>query len=584
MNVLKRLIRLFLPYWRWMGFGMLVSLLVVLANMALLGTAGWFLAAMAAAGATGEIMNYLSPAAAIRAFAIVRTGGRYLERLVTHEATLRFLSGLRVWFYEHIEPLAPAGLQGYQSGDLLSRISADIDALDNLYLRTLVPMAVALVSTLLAFFFLSCYSLRLALVDLSFLALAGAAVPLMARRLGSRPGTRMVETSSRLRLAAIDAVQGMGELVAFGAAHAHLEQADQLSHSLMQDQDRMSRITGSASAAFGLIVNLSVWLATFIGITLVRSQQITAADLPMLVLVVMGSFEGVALLPQAYQYLGHTLAAAERIFSVIDAPLPVFDPPGASPKPHDSGLELRGVSLRYSSAGPWVLADIQLDLAPGRHVAIIGPSGAGKSSLISVLVRFRDYERGEIRLGGNSLRAYRAEDLRSMMSVVSQQLHLFNVTVRENLLLSAPDADQARIEAAAKAAQIHEDIMALPDAYDSYVGEAGLKLSGGQIRRLAIARALLKDAPILILDEPTEGLDAATEHALMDSLAASLGNRTLLLITHRLAGLDRMDEIVVLDGGRIIERGTHAQLLGGDTRYRQMHAVLASLPEPAGPR
>ena len=231
-----------------------------------------------------------------------------------------------------------------------------------------------------------------------------------------------------------------------------------------------------------------------------------------------------------------------------------------------------------------MLADIQLDLAPGRHVAIIGPSGAGKSSLISVLVRFRDYERGEIRLGGNSLRAYRAEDLRSMMSVVSQQLHLFNVTVRENLLLSAPDADQARIEAAAKAAQIHEDIMALPDAYDSYVGEAGLKLSGGQIRRLAIARALLKDAPILILDEPTEGLDAATEHALMDSLAASLGNRTLLLITHRLAGLDRMDEIVVLDGGRIIERGTHAQLLGGNTRYRQMHAVLASLPEPASPR
>ncbi len=578
MNPLRRLVRLFLPYWRWMGLGVLVSLVVVLANMALLGVAGWFLAAMAAAGAAGGIMNYLLPAAAIRAFAILRTGGRYLERVVTHEATLRFLSGLRVWFYEHIEPLAPAGLQGYQSGDLLSRIGADIDSLNNLYLRTLVPMAVAVISALLAFAFLTRYSLALAAVNLAFLVLVGAAIPIAAHRLGARPGARLVEASSRLRLAVIDGVQGMGELAAFGAARTHLEETDLLSHELTADQERMSRIAGSVSAASGLMTNLSVWLATLLGVVLAHHRQVATVDLPMLILVVMGSFEGVALLPQAYQYLGHTLAAARRIFAVIDTPPPVADPPDASPRPRDSGLEFRGVGLRYAPSGPWALADIDLDLPHSRRVAIVGPSGAGKSSLISLLVRFREYETGDIRLGGYSLRSFRGEDLRRMISVVPQRPHLFNATVRENLLLAAPGADQARIEAAAKAAQIHEDLAALPEGYDSFVGEAGLKLSGGQVRRLAIARALLKDAPILILDEPTEGLDAATEQALMDGLLAVTSNRTLLLITHRLSALERMDEVAVMEEGRIIERGSHADLMNGTTRYRQMHAVLAPSP------
>ncbi len=578
MKPLWRLIRLFLPYWRWMGLGALISLVVVLANMALLGVAGWFLAAMAAAGAVGGIMNYLLPAAAIRAFAILRTGGRYLERLVTHEATLRFLSSLRVWFYQHVEPLAPAGLQSYQGGDLLSRIGADIDALNNLYLRTLVPMAVAVISALLVFLFLSRYSLPMAAIDLVFLALVGAAIPLTAQRLGSRPGARLVETSSRLRLAVVDGVQGMGELTVFGAARAHLEQTDLLSHKLRDDQNRMSRITGFVSAASGLMTNLSVWLATMLGVVLVRRQQVASVDLPMLTLVVMGSFESVALLPQAYLYLGHTLAAARRIFAVIDTPSPIVNPPRPSPRPRDSGLEFRGVGLRYTPTGPWVLADIDLDLPPGRRVAIVGPSGAGKSSLINLLVRFWDYQSGEIRLGGYSLRNYLGEDVRRMISVVPQRLHLFNATVRENLLLADPKADHSRLEAAAKVAQIHEDITALPEGYDSIVGEAGLKLSGGQARRLAIARALVKDAPILILDEPTEGLDAATERALMDSLLAATRTRTLLLITHRLSALERMDEVAIMEGGRIIEHGSHAHLMNGDTRYRQMHAVLASSP------
>jgi len=576
MKTLLRLMRLFRPYWRWMALGALIALIVVLANMALLGVAGWFIAAMAAAGAAGTTMNYFTPAAAIRAFAIARTGGRYLERLVTHEATLRFLSGLRVWFYEQVEPLAPAGLQHYRGGDLLSRIGADIDALDNLYLRTLVPMAVAGATALLAFAFLSLYSVPMAAINLVFLTLAGAAVPLLTGRLASRPGAALVETGSRLRTAVVDNVQGMAELVVFGADQAQLREADRLSGELIADQERMSRVAGLGSASLGLLTNLAVWLVVLLGSILVRRGEVPALDLPMFALVVLGSFEAVAALPQAYQYLGHTLAAARRIFAVIDGPVPIPEPTGASPAPSDHALRFRDVSFRYADDAPWVLDSVELQIPEGHRIAVVGPSGSGKSSLVNLLLRFWDCGPGEISLGGHALREYRSEDLRRLFSVVPQHMHLFNATIRDNLLLANPQADDAQLHSAAAAAHIHEHIAGLPDGYDSYVGEAGLKLSGGQARRLAIARALLKDAPILILDEPTEGLDAATERRVMDSLFTAAAGRSLVLITHRLTGLEHMDEIVVMDQGRIVERGTHRSLMAASGRYRQMHEVLAA--------
>lgn len=576
MKTLLRLTRLFLPYWRWMSLGALIALVVVLANMALLGVAGWFIAAMAAAGAAGATMNYFTPAAAIRAFAIARTGGRYLERLVTHEATLRFLSGLRVWFYEHVEPLAPAGLQQYRGGDLLSRIGADIDALDNLYLRTLVPMAVASATAVLTFTFLSLYSVSMAAIDLLFLVLAGAAVPLVVQKLGAGPGSRLIDTGAHLRVAVVDGVQGMAELVVYGAARHHFDEADRLSRDLIEDQDRMARLSGFSSALLGLSTNVAVWLVTVVGITLVREGTAPAVDLPMFALVAMGSFEAVAALPQAYQYLGHTLAAARRVFAVVDTPPPVADPPGPSPVLRNRALQFQSVHFRYPDSDAPVLTDIDLDIPEGRRVAVVGPTGSGKSSLVSLMLRFRDCQRGEIRLGGHPLSQFRGEDLRRMISVVPQRMHLFNATVRENLLLANPQADQAELEAAAATAHIHEYIATLPEGYDSYVGEAGLKLSGGQARRLAIARALLKDAPIMVLDEPTEGLDAATERQVMDSLLSATTGRTLVLITHRLTGLEHMDEIVVMDRGRIVERGTHQALMAAAGRYRQMHEVLAA--------
>jgi ATP-binding cassette subfamily C protein CydC len=578
MKTLLRLTRLYGSYWRWIASSALIALVVVLSNVALLGMAGWFIASMAAAGIAGGTMNYFTPAAAIRAFAILRTVGRYLERLISHEATLRFLSGLRVWFYERVEPLAPAALQHYRGGDLLSRMGADFNALENFYLRILAPVAVAIFSTLAVFTFLSFYSLVVAVTDLAFLTLVGVVIPIVVHRLGKQRGKRMVELSSLLRVSVVDGVQGMGELVVFGAARQQRQRVAELSRELVDEQDRMSQLTGFSSAASGLFMNFAVWLVAVIAIGLVHQHNIEAVDLPMLALVVLASFEAVAGLPLAYQYLGHTLAAARRVFAVVDTRAAVEEPKLPSPEPAGAGLRLERVCLRYEPTGPWVLDGIDLDIPERQRVAIVGETGSGKSSVANVLLRLWEYQEGQITLGNHDLRAYRTDDVRRMIAMAPQRIHLFNATVRENLLLANPSADHAALVEACTLAQIQDDIAALPDGYDTYVGESGAKLSGGQARRLAVARALLTDAPILILDEPTEGLDATTERRLLAGLFERMSGRTLVIITHRMAGLEHMDQIAVMENGRIVERGTHAALLTHGLRYRHLYQTLLTTP------
>jgi len=561
-----------------MALGALLGLLVVLANMALLALSGWFIAAMAAAGAAGAMMNYLTPAAGIRFFAIVRTGGRYLERLVTHEATLRFLSGLRVWFYERLEPLAPARLQQYRSGDILSRIRGDIDTLDNAYLRVLVPMAVAALGTVVSFVFLALFSWEAAWLVLAALAAVGIALPLLAQRLSRGPGRRAVAYAADVRAAVVDGVQGLAELTVFGAAAANRSQVGRLTDCWLDEQRRLSDLRGSAEALSGLLTNLTVWGVTLMAVPIVRSGQIAPANLATMVLFTLGCFECVAALPAAYLALGETLAAARRIFDIVDAPAPVPEPEGPSPAPRSFGIRFEDVFLRYGADRPWALDGVSLVVPEGARIAVIGASGSGKTSLLNALLRFWDFQGGEIALGERSIREYHAEDLRRHLAVISQNTHLFNTTVRENLRIANPSASDDMLRSAIEQAQIAGEMDRLPRGLDTYVGEGGFKLSGGQARRLAVARALLKDAPILILDEPTEGLDAATERSLMEDLRAGpMRNRTVLLITHRLVGLEHMDRILVMETGRVVESGTHAELLARHGRYRRLRESLEQL-------
>jgi len=542
-----RLLLLFRPYWGWMAVGILLAVITLVANVGLLALAGWFITMMGIAGAAGILsVNYFTPAAVIRGFAIIRTAGRYGERVVTHEATFRLLSGLRSWLYEHLEPLAPAVLQNYHSGDLLSRIRSDIDHLQNFYLRIVSPVIVAIIAIILYSLFLSRYDTRLLLAELTLLVVAGIFIPLIVNRLAKKSGERMIETKAELRTTVVDSMQGMGELLIYGAAARQAEKISQLSEKLLEDQQRQAALTGFSQGAIGLFANLAMWAMLIITIPLVSTQQLPAEVMPMLALFALASFEAVAPLPQAFQLLPETLASAKRVFEIVDTKPLIIEPSQPSPQAKHYDIEFENVSFRYPDTDIDAIHSLSFKLAEGKKLAIVGPSGAGKTSVSNLLLRFWPINEGKISLGGHSLDQYHSDDCRQYFSVLTQYTILFNSTIKRNLLLANPDASDADIEQVCRVAQIHEFILSQPDGYDTWVGEAGLKLSGGQSKRIAIARALLKNAPILILDEPGEGLDTVTEKKMLDAIISYKPKTSILLITHKKSGLDGMHEIITL--------------------------------------
>ena len=572
----RRVARLMGPYKSWLGAGLVLALATLLANVGLMAVSGWFIAAMALAGLAGAAMNYFTPAALIRLFAIVRTGWRYVERLVTHEATFRLLARLRVWFYEHVEPLAPARLAQYRSADLANRIQADIDTLDQVYLRFLAPLGAAGLGVLAILAVMAVFSPLVALATGGFLLLAGAALPLYLQRRGRGPGRRVVESRAALRAAVADGLQGQAELRVYGALERQAELVQRLSREHIQAQRELNRLTAFAQGSLGLLANLALWCAVLLAAPLVGRGVLRPPDLPMLALFALASFEAVLPLPQAFQSLGEVLAAARRLFEIVDAAPAVADAAQPAPLAQEMSLQIRGLKFRYAQSGPWILDGMDLELRAGARLALVGASGAGKSSLVQVLARFWDYQEGAIRLGGQELRALRAEDVRGSIAVVSQDAYLFNATVRENLLLARPQASEDELREACRAAQIHDFLAGLPQGYDTELGEAGTLLSGGQARRIAIARALLRNAPILILDEPTEGLDRATERDLLQALGRLMEGRSVLLISHHLDALAHLvGEVAVLEQGRVAEHGTVDQLLQSDGIFRRMQDAVA---------
>jgi len=566
-QVFLRLLRLAAPFgWR-MTLAALLGVATVGSSIGLLSTSGYLIAKAALQPSIADLQLAI---VGVRFFGIARGGFRYLERLASHDVTFRLLARLRAWFYRALEPLAPARLIQVRSGDLLARIVADVETLENFYLRVLAPPVVALLVAVLATFLLGRLDARLALTLLIFLLLAGVGLPVWAQRLGRLTGRRTVTVRGKLNGLLVDGIQGVGDLLAAGAEGSHLRHVARLSLELGTLQGRMARISGGQSALVGLLMNLATLAVLAAAIPLVSNAQLDGVYLAMLILFVMSSFEAILPLPQAFQHLGTSLEAGRRLYEIVDAETAVVDP--ASPAPVPAGFALQVQDLRFSYAPdmPPVLDGVSFELSPGRLVAVVGPSGAGKSTLAHLLLRFWEYREGQILLGGRELSEYDAETVRSMMAVVTQHTHLFNASIRDNLLLARPGATDREMIQAAKQAQIHDFTESLPHGYDTWIGEEGLRLSGGQRQRLALARATLKDAPILILDEPTANLDALTEREVVASLQALAVERATLLITHRLVGLEAADEILVLRAGRVAERGRHVDLMQMGGLYRRM--------------
>ncbi|HEX5313821.1 MAG TPA: thiol reductant ABC exporter subunit CydC, partial [Gammaproteobacteria bacterium] len=513
------------------ALGALLALVVILANVALLGLAGWFIAAMAAAGLAGASINYFTPAAGIRAFAILRTVGRYLERLVNHDATLKLLSQLRVWLYARIEPLAPAVLARYRKGDVLTRLVADVNTLDNAWLRVFSPALVAFLATVALFVFLLFFSPRVAGVDLALLVVIGAILPFLAQRLGRRPAARAAQTAGRLKAELAEDFAGLAELAVLGAGSAHCKRNDERSRKLAREQDRGFAIEalalGAAVAASGAALALT-WLLLAPGSADGRTNALL---LPLLMFFVLASTEAVQGLPNAFRALGDTLAAARRVFEIGDETPVVVESPRALERVAGLALAFDRLRFRYAGQTGWALDDVTFSLPEGAAVAVVGPSGAGKSSLAQLLLRFYDPEAGTIRLGGLPLASYALETLRGQFAYAAQSTRLFSTTIRENLRLGSPQADDETLWNALEAVCLSREVRGFARGLDHFVGAGGMALSAGQARRLALARAWLSPAPILLLDEPTEDLDAASERTIMKCLTDDRGKRGLLLIT-----------------------------------------------------
>ena len=557
-----------------MVLGTLSGLLAVASAVGLLALSGWFISAAAYAGLTAitaQLFNFFHPGIGVRVFAIGRTLARYVERIVSHDATFRILQSLRSWFYRHLEPLAPSRLMNFRSGDILNRIVADIDALDNLYLRVFSPSVIALTMSVLVVGFLWLFDPVISMVTALFLSMAGFFVPLMAMRLGEGCGHELAQHLSDLRIRIVEGLQGMPELLVFGAHHRHLDTVKQSSRALLKSQLRMSQILGLSQALMTLISGLAVLATLYLAVILVNRDVLDGAGMALVTLAVLASFEAVFPLPTAYQYLGRTREAGRRLLEIVDSKPEVIFPGQSVTRPRHVGVRFEKVCFRYNQKAGWALRDVDFKIHPGRRVAVIGETGSGKSTLIHLLVRFRDPDAGCIQIGGVDVRNFGESDLRRHISVVAQQPHMFNATLRENLLMARPGAGEDELLDALNFAQLLNFVSALPDGLDTWIGEAAKLLSGGQARRVAVARAILHNGPLWVLDEPTEGLDPVTEGRMMAAIKAQTAGRSLLLITHRLIDLHWMDYIVMLDKGRVVAQGTHEELLKGNIQYASLH-------------
>ncbi|MEC4017542.1 thiol reductant ABC exporter subunit CydC [Streptomyces sp. H27-D2] len=554
-----RLLKLLAPYWRRLLPAAAAAACAELAAVALMATAAWLISRAAQQPPLAAVAVAI---VAVRALAIGRGVLRYADRLLGHDAVLSAVAGLRTRVYEALAPLAPAGTPAFRSGDLLTRLVDDVDAAQDLLLRILVPAtvagAVAATATGLSVGLLPSAGAALAVG----LLLAGALVPLMTFALSGRSGGEEKAARGALAARTLDLTQGAADLAAFGAAREALAQASGAGAGLARLERRKALSTGLATSAVLLLQGLTTVVVTLLALRAHAAGELPAVHLAVLAVLALTTFEALAPLPAAARRFAETRASARRLSALLDAEPPVAEPAEpASPGEPPVALRISGLRARHRADAPAALDGIDLTLKPGRRVAIVGASGSGKSTLLAVLMRFLDYESGSVTVGGVELRACHGDDVRRLITGVTQDAHVFHAAVRENLALAKPDATHEELRAAARRARLLDWIESLPNGWDTVLGESGASMSGGQRQRLLLARALLADPPVLLLDEPTEGLDPdSADEVLADLLDATRG-RTTLLVTHRPAGLAAADEVIVLDGGRVVQRGTHSELL-----------------------
>jgi ATP-binding cassette subfamily C protein CydC len=518
-HILWRTLQLIRPFIGLMLLALLLGALTITSSIGLMATASWMLAQSALAITLAGVPT------AVRLLGGMRGILRYAERLVSHDLTFKILAKARVNFYTKLEPLAPARLSKFRSGDLLARTVGDVEMMQNLYLRAVAPPLIALIVVLGTTFFIGMFDWIVASVALLWFVLGMVVLPAVAWWIGDRLGERQVMLRAELNATLAENLGGMAEILVYGGGKA--DQLKQTLDAIKRHERLMMFWEGFSNAGM-----LGLVQSSGLVVLVVALGRVESVYLALLSFTAIAVFEAITPITPAMQALSANLASAKRLFDVIDLPPLVADHGNPDLTPRDGSLTLQNVSFRYSPDSPFVWEDLNLQVNDGDHVALLGASGSGKSTLINLLARFYEYESGVITFGGHDLRAYSPLTLRDQIAVMEQRPTLFNTTFYENIHIGRPSASEAEVIQASQQAEIHDFIMTLPDGYQTNIGEDGGQLSGGQRQRIALARALLRSPKILILDEPIANLDPATGEAIMRTIFTHYHDRTVILLAH----------------------------------------------------
>jgi ATP-binding cassette subfamily C protein CydC len=550
MTTLRRLLVLAGAPRARVALAVFLGALTILFGVGLMATAGYLISRAAERPA---ILSLTVAIVAVRLFGLARPVARYLERLASHDLAFRVLGRVRVRTYERIEPLAPAQLEGYRHGDLLSRMVGDVDTLQNLHLRGVGPPLVAIVAGAVSVGVAAAFLPAAGLVLATGLLFGGIAVPVLAGSLARRTGQRQAAARGELSAELVELLHAAPELAVYGAEEASLARVRTADRELVRIARRDALAGGIGEGLGVLVAGATVAGVLAVAVSAHASGHLDRVLIAMVALLALASFEAVQPLSATARDLSATLAAGRRILELMDRRPAVRDPLEPVPAPSGSSIELKGVRVRYAPDEAPALDGVSLQLEPGRRLALVGESGAGKTTVANLLLRFLDPEEGRVTLDGRDLHEYRQEDVRRTIAVAGQDSHLFSTSIRENVLLARPEATEEEVEDALRRARIWSWVEAQPEGLDTLVGEQGRELSGGQRQRIVLARALLAGAPVLVLDEPTGHLDSQTAEELMSDMLSAAGERSVLLITHRPEGLGLVDNVVVLTGGRRVK-------------------------------
>ena len=591
MKVLLPFIKLFKHQWFMMCIGLFLSVVTLLAGIGLLSLSGWFLSASAVAGLTlvaTQSFNYFTPAGGVRFFSIARTASRYGERLATHEATFKLLTQLRVWAWRKVLPLSARNMQGLRQGELLNRLVADVDTLDHIYLRLITPLFSAFIMLVCLYFFVAWIDLKLAFILCSGLLAAWLILPWLFYILGKKPGILILESKRVFRVQLLEYMQGLAEISLFGANQRFREKIAESEKNLIDSQSAMANVTAFSQAALILCHGVIVLLVLYAAASGLGGNEHPGPMLALITFMALACMEMLQPIAGAFQHLSACINAATRVNELVEQTPDIKFNEHATLTVTKGTLQLKNIVFNYEEKSKTVLNGINLSIEAGKKVALLGQTGCGKSTLLSLITRDWEPSSGELLVDNVAINQYSQKALSDGISLVSQRIYLFSGTLRSNLTIAQPEAIKYETYAEQKAAQDVNDqhlievlnkvgLAVLTEGdnpLDSWIGEGGRQLSGGEKRRIGVARVLLRDAPLLLLDEPTEGLDKRTERDIIALLFEFAADKTVLMISHRLVAMENMDDIYLMEEGGLRTSGNHANLLATDPYYASLYQKL----------